>query len=245
MADEVALRQVLANELSRIERMLDHHNLDVLESIQIRLERMYSQLIYINGIGLVASVLTDEFLDMVRALLNIIVSICEDPEQEVYGSNLTSVVSCRRGRPKYDLPEEQLVYFLDHGFTCTRISSMMGVSLRTVRRRMSEYQLCVRDTYSTVSDMELKQLLREALDAFPNSGYRFVLAWLQQKGYRVQKHRVRHLLREVDPIGVTNRFFRSIRRRTYCVPSPQALWHIDGNHKLIRSGLVYIHVWVG
>ncbi len=33
---------------------------------------------------------------------------------------------------------------------------------------------------------------------------------------------------------VTNRFFRSINRRTYSVPGSQALWHLDGNHKLIR-----------
>ncbi len=82
--------------------------------------------------------------------------------------------------------------------------------------------------------MELKLLVVEAHDAFPNSGYRFIQAWLHQKGYRVQEHRIRHSVREVDPVGVTNRFFQSIRRCSYCVPSPQALWHIDGNHKLIR-----------
>ena len=42
-------------------------------------------------------------------------------------------------------------------------------------------------------------------------------------------------LRRVDPIGVTERWLRSpIHRRNDYVPAPLSLWHIDGNHKLIR-----------
>ncbi len=138
MVDEMTFKTVLTAELTRIGRMLVYHDLDTLESVLIRLERMYGYLVHINDNGLVPSVVNDEFLDMVRTLLNIIVSICEDPEEECDNDNhLTTITSRRRGGPKYDLPEEQLVYFLDHGFSCTKISRMMGVSLRTVRRRMS------------------------------------------------------------------------------------------------------------
>jgi hypothetical protein len=30
------------------------------------------------------------------------------------------------------------------------------------------------------------------------------------------------------------RRLRAVNRRRYQVPAPLALWHIDGNHKLIR-----------
>lgn len=37
----------------------------------------------------------------------------------------------------------------------------------------------------------------------------------------------------VDPWGV-DRAMRRVTRRKYSVPCPNALWHIDGNHKLIN-----------
>ena len=42
----------------------------------------------------------------------------------------------------------------------------------------------------------------------------------------------------VDPINVSMRRMRVIRRRTYSVPGPNALWHIDGHHSLIRWRMV-------
>jgi hypothetical protein len=43
----------------------------------------------------------------------------------------------------------------------------------------------------------------------------------------------------VDPQGTLLRALEMnvIHRRVYSVPSPLALWHIDGNHKLIRYSL--------
>ena len=38
----------------------------------------------------------------------------------------------------------------------------------------------------------------------------------------------------IDEAAVAMRWSQVIRRRVYQVPGPNALWHIDGNHKLIR-----------
>ena len=84
---------------------------------------------------------------------------------------------------------------------------MLCISLSTLRRRMSEYGIRVRDTYSDISDIALKDLIIEAHLSFPNAGYRFVRGWLHQRGLRIQESRIHQLMREVDPIGVTNRFF--------------------------------------
>ena len=56
------------------------------------------------------------------------------------------------------------------------------------------------------------------------------------QGIRVQRHRLRSSVKRVDPVGQRLREFTNIRRRIYNVHSPLALWHIDGNHKLIRYG---------
>lgn len=49
--------------------------------------------------------------------------------------------------------------------------------------------------------------------------------------------RLQESLRRVDAEGVYMRRLRMrvLRRRQYSVPAPNSLWHIDGNHKLIRS----------
>ena len=47
-------------------------------------------------------------------------------------------------------------------------------------------------------------------------------------------------MRRVDPLGVTLRWARSVHRRSYSVPCPNSLWHIDSNHALIRWKL-YVH----
>ena len=59
--------------------------------------------------------------------------------------------------------------------------------------------------------------------------------FLSQRGYTVQQERIRESMRRIDPEGVLLRGLqmRVIDRRHYRVPD-QCLWHIDGNHKLIR-----------
>ena len=50
--------------------------------------------------------------------------------------------------------------------------------------------------------------------------------------------RVREAMLVTDPNGTIVRFADLVHRRRYHVPCPQALWHIDGNHKLIRWRIV-------
>jgi len=52
-------------------------------------------------------------------------------------------------------------------------------------------------------------------------------------GMRVQRCRVRSIVTQIrGDRGLTGN--RSVRRRTYNVPSSLYMWHIDGNHKLVR-----------
>jgi len=54
----------------------------------------------------------------------------------------------------------------------------------------------------------------------------------------VQFSRVSKTLLEIDPIGSTRRWSQVIKRRKYKVETPNSLWHIDTNHKLIRWNFV-------
>ena len=139
-----------------------------------------------------------------------------------------------RGRPRLDIQEEQLVHLLSLNFTCSAIATMLSVSLRTVRRRMTEYGLCVRDFYSTISNSDLDLAVSALKQQYPNSGYRMMAGLLLQLGIRVKQTQLRECMHRVDPNGVVLRWKECVRRRQYSVPHPLALWHIDGNHKLIR-----------
>jgi DNA-binding NarL/FixJ family response regulator len=50
----------------------------------------------------------------------------------------------QRGRPSFEIGEEQLsAYLLEQGFNVRDIGSILGVSVRTVERRMSSFGLTV------------------------------------------------------------------------------------------------------
>ena len=125
-----------------------------------------------------------------------------------------------RGRPRLDIRQEQLEYLLHLGFTCPQM--------------MSEYGLCVTALYSTITDQELDVLITQIKHTFPNSGYRLMQAHLRREGHRVTQIRVRESMCRVDPEGSSLRWAAVIQCRKYSVASPLSLWHLDGNHKLIR-----------
>ncbi|KAJ7769854.1 hypothetical protein B0H16DRAFT_1220114, partial [Mycena metata] len=60
---------------------------------------------------------------------------------------------------------------------------------------------------------------------------------------KVQKRRVYASVRRVDGLGRALRQRRVIKRKSYIVSRPHAIWHVDGHHKLILWGFV-IHGFI-
>ena len=54
----------------------------------------------------------------------------------------------------------------------------------------------------------------------------------------VQRTRLRASIQRVDPHATALRRRETVQRRVYSVDGPNSLWHIDGNHKLIRWKVV-------
>ena len=137
------------------------------------------------------------------------------------------------GRPKYFLSRDQLEFLLSLGFNKTQLSEMLGMSARTIQRRMAEYGLSS-NNYSDLSEEELDRMVTEIKEQFPRAGYRQVLAILKSHGVFVREHELRDSVQRCDPLGTSLRWFATIERRQYSVRGPLELWHMDGNHKLIR-----------
>ena len=73
---------------------------------------------------------------------------------------------------------------------------------------------------------------------FENVGERMVIDILRSREIHVPRHRVRDIIRRIDPINTALRWRAMHPRYQYDVPGPNALWHIDGLHRLIRWGFV-------
>lgn len=141
------------------------------------------------------------------------------------------------GRPCYDINENQLQSLLDVGFNIPQISELLQVSKRTIERRLAEYCISAR-SYTTIVDEELDNQVKDVKLFNPNIGSKNLAGYLASRNIKVPRQRIRESLQRVDPLGVAARRCRSIHRRVYCVSRPLALWHFDGNHKLIRWRLV-------
>ncbi|KAJ2981471.1 hypothetical protein NUW54_g10871 [Trametes sanguinea] len=96
---------------------------------------------------------------------------------------------------------------------------------------------------SQLLDVELDRLILEIHNQFPSFGRRMIDGYLLVIGERVPRRRVEEAYARV--VGPSTLTFgpRRIERRIYTVAGPNALWHHDGQHGLIRWKIV-IHAFI-
>ena len=142
-----------------------------------------------------------------------------------------------RGRPSLNIPESQLNFLLSHSFTVTQIAQMFGCHRRTIQRCIQEYEI-ESHHFSPISDTVLDDLIQSMCTLHRRSGEKTIEGKLRSVGLRIQRERIRESLHRVDLNGIQSRIRRVLHHREYSVSSPNALWHVDGYHKLIRWKIV-------
>ncbi|PIK54061.1 hypothetical protein BSL78_09042 [Apostichopus japonicus] len=142
------------------------------------------------------------------------------------------------GRPKLDVTKEQLKMLLKEGYTSKDMARQLSCSPSFVYKKLAAFGLNVRKMYSTMTDEELDMKVSKLHADYPNSGQQMMKAYLEVDGAVVQRSRVRDSLRRVDPHSAAKRWSKTVKRRTYHVPTPNSLWHMDGHMKLVRWKLV-------
>ena len=85
-----------------------------------------------------------------------------------------------------DVPRNQLACLLEKRFTVPQIADIIGVSIRTVRRRMTEYHLSVHALYSQLTDQQLDGIVRDIQTQFPTCGNRQMQGHLLARGITVR-----------------------------------------------------------
>lgn len=222
------------------------NNVDELRRLTVaRIEDVYSRLV--NNDSLNVDDVLDDIEQIFEALysLDSVVRLSEDIFRDILAakrilenisrshSRTPRIFSGIPGRPSYDLIANQLQALLEVGFNVGQIADLLQVSKRTIERRLAEYGITAR-SFCDITNAELDAHVQEIKLFNPNVGSKNLAGYLAARNIRIPRQRVRESLQRVDPLGVAARKCRSIHRRVYCVSRPLALWHFDGNHKLIR-----------
>ena len=104
-----------------------------------------------------------------------------------------------------------------------------------ISRRVNEFGLSHLQMFSDISNNELDNLVRDFMSRYgATTDEPFILGYFHSKNYHIQQSRVRPSINRVDSSNTALRWGALVRRRTYYVPWPNSLGHIDCHHVLIR-----------
>lgn len=144
------------------------------------------------------------------------------------------------GRPAKVISKERLEGLLRLKVPVSRIAADLQVSRQTVYKAMTEYNLIQQSRYTNISETDIRHAVSSIKGRHPNAGEVMLEGQFRAEGIHVQRSKVRKAIHDLDP-SVTSRKRPAIQRRVYSVPYPNYLWHLDGNHKLIRWRFVVHH----
>lgn len=126
---------------------------------------------------------------------------------------------------------------MELNYSWTKIARMLDISRDTLYRRLQEYGISI-DTFTYISESELDELLKGIKCDHPNIGEVVLQGHLLHTGIKVPRAKLRAAIHRIDHANTMCRRSTTIQRRVYTVPHPNAVWHIDGNHKMIRWRLI-------
>ncbi|XP_064391074.1 uncharacterized protein LOC135338911 [Halichondria panicea] len=179
----------------------------------------------------------NELSDILMVLQSVWSSYEEAMKNTSVVQRVPPTVGNGRGRPRFDITQEQIEYLRYLSFSWSSISSLLGVSRMTLYRRKKQFGIS--STNSSLTDSELDERIREIRRELPYSGETIVMGRLRSIQCCIPRKRVRESIRRIDPLNTPLRWGRNRHsRRPYSVPGPNCLWHLDGHHKLIRWRLV-------
>ena len=234
--------KVITAILSEVHRTLDHLEFPIfprdddysstsIDSILVLLDQM----IVIFG-------LSPEIVSLRNRALRLQFALLLGPNTSVaaqgFGDSSRQLSRVTRGRPKININLDQVELLRSAGYTWNEIGDAFLVSRSTLWRRLKEAGTNHSSRYSEISDNDLDALVYDIRQRHPHSGQNLIQGHLRSINIHVQRHRIRSALHRVDPLGALLRRHQPITRRSYSVPGPNSLWHVDGHHSLIRWGFV-------
>jgi hypothetical protein len=116
------------------------------------------------------------------------------------------------------------------------LAGLLGIHCNTLRYKLCQLGLYIH--FSELSDVDLDHIIKIYKHLRPNSGLRYTTGFLRRHHLLVQRDRIRKSLQRIDGLGQALRQHDAIMRHTYISQMSNAVWHLDGLHKLIQYGCV-------
>lgn len=147
----------------------------------------------------------------------------------------------KKGQPRKNVDPKVLHEAFEKGkqIPLTVLASVLGIDRKTLRARIKETDIDL--DFSKISDSDLDNYVQEYRYENPAGGHSYIIGRLRAvHSLCIQRHRVIDSMNRIDRLGqgLRQRLGKKKERRNYQVPRPNALWHIDGHHKLIAWGIV-------
>ena len=219
--------------LQRLQEVLQHQPVD--------LDHLHFVLGHDMGLLLSFANIVELPQAVLRALFEVL-RLLRLQEERPPPASTVEVLGGGRGQPKFAISKDYLQSLIDMHLKIPCIAKILGVTERTVFRRMHEYGLSVKGSYSNLTDDELDNLVHSVKLRMPHIGYRLMKGELHAMGHRVTWEQVSASMHRVDSAGILERMacMGCVARRVCSVKGPHSLVHVDTNHKLIRSHCGYL-----
>ena len=132
----------------------------MVDSFSWRIQSVYRELLATEACGDLNTAYSREILHYVEDAYRSIHRIQERADRYSSSSGhsgLEAITVCDGsvGRPAFFIPRDVLQHLLEVHFSVPTIARLLGVSVSTIRRRMTDYHLTVRDTYANIGNEEL------------------------------------------------------------------------------------------
>ncbi|KAJ8692156.1 hypothetical protein PTI98_009494 [Pleurotus ostreatus] len=146
------------------------------------------------------------------------------------------------GRPRKVIDPDFLHNALEGGrkISIAKLARLLNVSRQTLYTQLKEHN--IHHEFDKLTNGELDTIVQKSREVRPTSGLRYLQGFLSHQGLRIQKTRISEALQRASGLGQKVKQQTVIKRRVYEVSRPNALWHIDGHHKLIHWGIVIFGV---
>ena len=173
MADEnLVLLRLVQDAILSIVRQLDGDNVseDMKDYLAFRLDQLYGHILRLTASNPVEPLIF-EAARCLRILVGMSSSDYYKLPLETQWACWTAAIWSIESTPRI-IAAKRLYWQTDF---------MLSVSLSTVRRRMRDFNLSVRDLYSSFSEEQLDNVLQSILWDFPDCGYRRALGELKSR----------------------------------------------------------------
>ena len=145
--------------------------LDVAEGYKVRIELLYRELLAIEiEHGSLSTQEVSALLNLSKAYDQLSGIIDRWTALSLSDCLAGPVLLCgHTGRHSFRIPFDQLQCLIDFRFSVPQIARLLGISVRTIRRRMSEAGLSIRAQFT---DDQLDEIVYSIRHRFPNCGNR-------------------------------------------------------------------------